>query len=82
MAKVADKPRDTWQEALQNTMKHDGNPIYDTVNATPELLKMEKPSDDKQQNSSIYGTILCIDKFRARLQLILLLGGKGDIKGR
>jgi hypothetical protein len=27
-------------------------------------------------NKNIYGTILCIDKFRTRLQLILLSGGK------
>jgi hypothetical protein len=28
-------------------------------------------------NKNICGTILCMDKFRARLQLILLSGGKG-----
>jgi hypothetical protein len=33
-------------------------------------------------NKNIYGTILCVDKIRARLQLILLSAGKGDIKGR
>ena len=33
-------------------------------------------------NKNIYGTILGTDKFRARLQLILLSGGKGDKKGR
>jgi hypothetical protein len=34
-------------------------------------------------NKDIYGTtILCMDKLRARLQLILFSGGKGDKKGR
>jgi hypothetical protein len=30
------------------------------------------------RKKNIYGTILCMDKFRARLQLILLSAGKGD----
>jgi hypothetical protein len=42
----------------------------------------EKDDDWGSSQKNIYGTILCIDKFRARLQLILFSGGKGDKKGR
>ena len=33
---------------------------------------------DSSAFKNIYATILCIDKFRARLQLILLSADKGD----
>jgi hypothetical protein len=40
-----DDPVPEWAEALQNTLKHGGNPIYDTVSATIELLGVEKSSE-------------------------------------